>query len=618
MKKLLLLAVLVIAAGVTACEDPNNPPAEKDTYTVTFNANGGTGGPDPVTVTLGHALPPLDISDKPVHAGQYFTGYYDGQINGTMYYNSGLAAEDLTWDKTEHATLYAHWSVIPLTTISFHVNGGEGTMPAQQIPENTSASLTASTFTRTGYTFAGWAVSSEGPVTTTDGESYTAAAGEHTVDLYAVWTAKMYSISFNANGGSGGPGGTVTVTYGQPMPEITGIPASAEGESFNGYWDAQTGGTQYYTETLASAKNWDKDAAGPITLYAQWESGIALTFNANGGEGGQTAPVRAAYGQPMPALTASAPVNENYSGGYVKYYFDGYWDAQTGGKKYYNADLTSALNWDKAVNTELFARWLTAAQKYNITLGQDDFVAYFVETPPVIDGTGNDPAWEKAKWQPINYEWMYNSPYSHVSSPEDFTGRFKIVWTAERLYILAEITDDIISVTRLSTPYSSPEKDDCLELFIDENASGGTRSSDGGNNFFTYHMSFGGVNVADYIGGANNTSTQDITLRIEGGNILRNSHLNYVIGKNDAAHIYLWETEMKVYNNTYPLRSTPDNTPVTLTDGKKMGFVAAYCDSDGGNRDHFIGSMFVTGSTDDQRNVAYQNSTQYAKLYLVK
>lgn len=151
-------------------------------------------------------------------------------------------------------------------------------------------------------------------------------------------------------------------------------------------------------------------------------------------------------------------------------------------------------------------------------------------------------------------------------------------------------------------------------MFIDENASGGTRTSDGGNNFFTYHMNFDGVNVADYVAGT--------------GNILRNSHLKYVIGKNDDTHTYIWETEMKVYNNAYPLNTTPDTTPVTLSDGKRIGFAAAYCDNDNnahssnstqiGDRDHFIGSMFVTGTTDNERNVAYQNSTQYAKLYLVK
>ena len=254
------------------------------------------------------------------------------------------------------------------------------------------------------------------------------------------------------------------------------------------------------------------------------------------------------------------------------------------------------------------------------TLGQDDFIARFVDTPPVIDGVGDDAAWSNAQWQPIKYEWMKDTPpdITPLKGPDDFSGRFKVVWTASRLYILAEIIDDIISVT-YPNAYISPEKNDCLELFLDENASGGVRSSDGGNNFFTYHMSFNGVNVTDYIGGNTNNITNDPVTHVQGGNILRNSHFNYVIGKNDVTHTYIWEIEMKVYDSTYPLRSSPDSPPVTLTAGKEMGFAAAYCDADAKNtREHFIGSMFVEGDTDDKRNIAYLNSSQYARLHLMK
>jgi len=257
----------------------------------------------------------------------------------------------------------------------------------------------------------------------------------------------------------------------------------------------------------------------------------------------------------------------------------------------------------------------------SINLGEDDFIAYFVDTPPFIDGIGDDPAWDNAQWQPIKYQWMDSTPpnITPVKNDDDFSGKFKVVWTEDRLYILAEIIDDVISATRLDTPYTNPENDDCLELFIDENASGGARSTENGSNFFTYHMSFGGTNIADYIGTPNNTGTSDVTQRIEGGMILRNSHIHYVIGKNDATHTYIWEAEMKVYDNSYPARSSPDLTAVTLTDGKKMGFAVAYCDADAKNtREHFIGSMFVTGNTDNERNTAYKDSTQYAKLYLVK
>jgi hypothetical protein len=172
--------------------------------------------------------------------------------------------------------------------------------------------------------------------------------------------------------------------------------------------------------------------------------------------------------------------------------------------------------------------------------------------------------------------------------------------------------------------YVNPENNDCLEIFISESASTSTAArgtqSHSTAHFFAYHMNFTTmVDALDYIGGANNTSTNDPNIRIEGGFIKRNHHLNFNINKNDAAHTYIWETEMKVYGNTYPVTTSPeDRTPITLTDGKKMGFAVAYNDNDTAKRDHFIGSMYVQGATDDARNQGYRNASVYAKLYLVK
>jgi len=67
-----------------------------------------------------------------------------------------------------------------------------------------------------------------------------------------------------------------------------------------------------------------------------------INFVNTGGTGGQTAMVTATFGQPMPTLTAQAPTSTT-----AGYLFTGYWDAVSGGKKYYNADLSSATNWDK-------------------------------------------------------------------------------------------------------------------------------------------------------------------------------------------------------------------------------------------------------------------------------
>ncbi|MCQ2801522.1 MAG: InlB B-repeat-containing protein [Bacilli bacterium] len=69
---------------------------------------------------------------------------------------------------------------------------------------------------------------------------------------------------------------SVTATKGSAMPSIT-LPQKT-GYDFGGYYTGTNGtGTQYYTSTGASARNWDMDAN--TTLYAYW---IAKKYNVTG------------------------------------------------------------------------------------------------------------------------------------------------------------------------------------------------------------------------------------------------------------------------------------------------------------------------------------------------
>lgn len=68
-------------------------------------------------------------------------------------------------------------------SVVFHANGGSGTMNAET--GTVSAALSPNTFTRTGYTFVGWASSSGGSVVYADRASY---AFTSSTTLYAVWT----------------------------------------------------------------------------------------------------------------------------------------------------------------------------------------------------------------------------------------------------------------------------------------------------------------------------------------------------------------------------------------------------------------------------------------------
>ncbi len=77
---------------------------------------------------------------------------------------------------------------------------------------------------------------------------------------------------------------------------------------------------------------------------------FTVSFNSNGGTGGQTADVVATYGSAMPSISTTAPNKE-------RNIFLGWYDSASGGTKYYNADGTSAKTFDKTENITLYAHW---------------------------------------------------------------------------------------------------------------------------------------------------------------------------------------------------------------------------------------------------------------------
>jgi uncharacterized protein (DUF362 family) len=109
LKKLLFLLALVIAAGFTACKDPDKIFSG---YTITFNSNGGTGYLTPVRAVYGEAMPAL-AGAPPYWDGYSLTGFWDGQTNGTKYYNADLSPAKELWDKKINTTLYAQWVPTP-------------------------------------------------------------------------------------------------------------------------------------------------------------------------------------------------------------------------------------------------------------------------------------------------------------------------------------------------------------------------------------------------------------------------------------------------------------------------------------------------------------------------
>ena len=131
-------------------------------------------------------------------------------------------------------------------TVRFNGNGStSGSMSNQAFTYDAAQSLTSNAFTKTGYTFAGWATSAESSVVYTDGQSVSnLRSTTGYFDLYAKWTANSYTITFDAttNGGTVSAAGTKSVTY-ETTTSIASCPTGIKnGYCFAGWYTAASDG----------------------------------------------------------------------------------------------------------------------------------------------------------------------------------------------------------------------------------------------------------------------------------------------------------------------------------------------------------------------------------------
>ncbi len=194
--------------------------------------------------------------------------------------------------------------------------------------------------------------------------------------------------------------------------------------------------------------------------------------------------------------------------------------------------------------------------------------------PIVIDGFYNESAWNDAEWHDINNLWL-GKPFTK----DDFEGRYKLTWDDEALYLLVEVKDDVL-VNKFSNPLERWWDEDCVEIFIDEDNSGGDHQFN--HNAFAYHVDLDG-NVVDII--AKDTPK------------LFNDH---VISKRVTLDkTSYWEFKILLFNDSFTYNNL--DARVNPVANKKIGFALAYCDNDASeHRENFIGSVFVEGPDRDR------------------
>ena len=228
-----------------------------ETFTVTFNANGGSVSPTSgVTGEDGK----LSSLPTPVREGYGFNGWFTAAEGGT--------AVDLNRVYTGNTTLYAHWSEIPpeTFTVVFDANGGS-VSPGSGVTGEDGTLSSLPTPTRSGYTFDGWFTAATGGTRVDVNDVYSSDT-----TIYAHWSQippKTFTVTFDANGGSVSPGSGVTGEDGtlSSLPTLADWKQQASTYSelthtFVGWYTQKIGGTKVTADTVFTEDT---------TIYAGWD-----------------------------------------------------------------------------------------------------------------------------------------------------------------------------------------------------------------------------------------------------------------------------------------------------------------------------------------------------------
>lgn len=227
-------------------------------YTVRYELNGGSlSASNPTTVTADEEI----VLNEPLRGGYIFLGWYDEPYGGTKYESVGGA-------NASNLTLYALWQQSgAYFSIIYHTQGGTllGENPVSVGAGEAYALYGAQ---KTGYDFVGWNTQSDG-----SGEYYTELYGiSDNLELYAIYTAKIYTIIYELNGGTYYDGvNPNSITYGE---KVVLAPLSKAGYTFIGWFNE-------YGDQITVID--ESNILRLTTLYARFSGNLYTIFLDGGG-----------------------------------------------------------------------------------------------------------------------------------------------------------------------------------------------------------------------------------------------------------------------------------------------------------------------------------------------
>ncbi|ENK5395195.1 InlB B-repeat-containing protein [Listeria monocytogenes] len=266
---------------------PLNEPVD---YNVTFNIDGNTS--EVKTVTEEDLIPE---PTNPTKQGYTFDGWYDAETGGTKWdFTTGqMPANDLM--------LYAHFSVNSYQ-VNFDIDGAvmnEAVVYDTLLNEPTAP-------TKQGYTFDGWYDAETGG---NKWDFKTMKMPANDVTLYAHFTVSSYQVNFDIDGAVTNEAIVYDALLNEPATP------TKQGYTFDGWYDAETGGNKWDFKTM-------KMPANDVTLYAHFTiNNYQANFDIDGSVTNETITYDTLLNEP------TAPTKQGFL-------FDGWYDAEVGGTKW--------------------------------------------------------------------------------------------------------------------------------------------------------------------------------------------------------------------------------------------------------------------------------------------
>jgi|GEM_PF-626210 len=336
---------------------------EAQDQTIQFDVNGGDASSKPNDI-VEKTDTNVNISSvkAPTRTGYTFDGWYNGAtaVTGTIKMPAGGMILKAAWKANKYK-------------VTFDANKGGGTMAAQDFTYDTAQNLTANTFTRSGYSFVGWATSASGTSAYVDQQSVNnlTATNNETIKLYAVWSPTAQVLQFDVNGGdaSSKPANIASTT--DATVDISKVKdPTRTGYKFTGWYD---GATKVGSSIVMPV--------GGKTLRAEWEAiSYKVNFHANTGNGTAMAKQQFTYDAAQ-NLTKNTYTKAGYA-------FDGWLSAQNSPLCDY-IDEQSVMNLSDTHDAEVtvYASWRALDQTVTFDVNGGDITTKPLDIVQVTDST---------------------------------------------------------------------------------------------------------------------------------------------------------------------------------------------------------------------------------------